>query len=184
MGELETIFTTERLLVRPWTHDDLATILAIYRDPEVTQFLGATRTQQSLADSEEWLARVTNSNRAAQPGLGSWAVVLRATGEPIGTVALVPLDGGPEVEVAYHLGRQSWGHGYATELARGLVAYGFTTVGLPRIVGITIPENIASQQVLLKAGLRQGEQRQYYGHVVDYFALDAADWVGTAGDKR
>ncbi len=169
------IFETERLTVRPWTADDAAAAFAIYRDPEVTRYLGNSRTHTELADSAAWIARLAERNAALTGGLGLWAATLREADRPIGLLALAPLDGGSEIEVGYHLGRDWWGRGYATELARGGLDYGFGGLGLGRIVGVTFPENVASQRVLLKAGLRHEGRGSYYGHELEYFALDAAD---------
>jgi len=44
--------------------------------------------------------------------------------------------------------------GYATEAVKAVMAYGKTTVGLKRIVGITAVVNQHSIKVLEKAGLR------------------------------
>ena len=46
------------------------------------------------------------------------------------------------------------GRGYATEAAAAVLHYGRTTLGLPRIVAITAPDNTASARVLEKIGLR------------------------------
>ncbi|HEY8602363.1 MAG TPA: GNAT family N-acetyltransferase [Thermomicrobiales bacterium] len=171
------IFETARLLVRPWAADEAEAVFAIYRDPEVTRYLGNSRTHLTLDDSREWLARIAARNAAATGGLGMWAAVAKATGVPSGSIGLGPLDGGPEIEVGYHLGRETWGRGYATELAHGALEYGFVTLGLARIVGVTFPENVASQRVLVKAGLRHQGRGQYYGYGLEYFALDAAEYA-------
>lgn len=176
------IFETERLLARPWSADETEVVFAIYRDSQMTRYLGNSRTQRDLADSREWLARIAARNADATGGLGMWAAVVKATGRPIGSIGLGPLDGGPEIEIGYHLGRDAWGQGYATELARGALHYGFTTLGLTRIVGVTFPENVASQRVLAKAGLRHQGRGQYYGHELEYFALDAADYTRLSRD--
>jgi len=170
------IFETARLLVRPWSADDAEGVFAIYRDPEVTRFLGNSPTQLNLADSRAWLDRIAVRNVAAG-GLGMWAVVVKATGVPIGSIGFGSLDGGPEIEIGYHLARDAWGQGYATELAQAALRYGFTTLCLTRIVGVTFPENVASQRVLTKAGLWHQGRGQYYGHELEYFALDAADYA-------
>ena len=176
------IFETERLIVRPWTATDAETAFAIYRDPEVTRYLGGNRTHADLGASRAWLARLAERNAALPVGLGLWAVTIPDGDRPIGLFVLAPLDGGPEIEIGYHLGRDWWGRGYATELARGGLRYGFERLGLPRIVGVTFPENVASRRVLTKVGLRPAGRGRYYGHDLDYFALDAADYRGAAGD--
>lgn len=170
------IFTTARCDIRPWSEDDLAAIREIYRDPEVTRYLGGTTQQQTLDDSRHWLERITTRNAALPAGLGIWAVVLREHQTPIGTVMLCPLPDTELIEVGYHLGRQWWGQGLAKELARGAVAYGFATRHLPQIVGVTFPENQASQAVLRAVGFRHVEQGNYYGRLLDLFALTQQEW--------
>ncbi len=169
------LFETARLTVRPWSPDDAAAAFAIYRDPEVTRFLGKTRTHADLDASRAWLDGIAAHNAALPAGLGLWAATLRATGEPIGSLGIAPLDGGPEIEIGYHLGRAWWAQGFATELARGGRDYAFDTLGLARLVGVTFPENVASRRVLTKIGLRHLGRGRYFGHELDYFALDAAD---------
>ena len=56
--------------------------------------------------------------------------------------------------------------GMPTELVR----YGFDDLGLHRIVGITHRDNVASQRVLLKAGLRPDGWGRYYGQRLRVFA--------------
>src|SRR5207249_11006997 len=74
-------------------------------------------------------------------GFGLWAVELRATGEFIGDCGLVYVEGkGPEVEVAYHLAKEWWGRGLATEAARACLDYGFRELGLREIIAICFPE--------------------------------------------
>jgi RimJ/RimL family protein N-acetyltransferase len=58
-----------------------------------------------------------------------------------------------EVEVGYGLMPEYWGRGLATEIARACVRIGFDQLGLRSLVAITRPVNVASQRVMLKAGL-------------------------------
>jgi RimJ/RimL family protein N-acetyltransferase len=74
--------------------------------------------------------------------------------------------------VGYRLLRNAWGHGFATEGARELVRYGFDSVGLHRIIGVTHPDNLASQRVLMKAGLADAGFGRYYGERLRLFAAD------------
>lgn len=52
-----------------------------------------------------------------------------------------------EPEIGYHLWREFWGKGLATEAAIACRDYAFKTLGLRRVVSITSPENIPSQRV-------------------------------------
>jgi [ribosomal protein S5]-alanine N-acetyltransferase len=167
------IFATARLIVRPWADEDAADAFAIYRDPAVTRYLGGGGPHPDLAFSRRWIDLLAARNKADPPGQGTWAATLRETGRPIGSVLLRPLEGGPEVEVGYHLGQPWWGRSYATELARGCLRYGFAELGLRRIVGVTFPENLASQRVLRKAGLRHEGRGHHFGFDLERFVIDA-----------
>jgi len=50
--------------------------------------------------------------------------------------------------------KKYWNRGYATEMYLKLVEYGFLEKNLSKIVALTHPENIASQKVLKKVGMR------------------------------
>lgn len=146
------ILETPRLILREWTADDtdVTAVFALYRDPEVTRYLKPGVTPPNVEVMRKALAQLI-AEYEATPGLGYWAIVERASEAVIGTGLLASCDDG--IEVGYHLARQAWGQGYATEIARALVAYGFAQVGLTRIVGRAYPENLASRRVLEKAGL-------------------------------
>lgn len=163
---------TDRLLVRPWEATDGDDAFAILGDPEVTRYLGeAGAAFPDLAHTNAWLERVVR----AYPkwgALGSWAVVEKATGLAIGGGGLLELEDGPDVEVFYHLRKDRWGRGYATELTIALIAYAFAETDLPRVIGLTYPENVASQRVLVKAGMTHLGTRHAYGQDLEYFVIE------------
>ena len=53
----------------------------------------------------------------------------------------------------YVIRRESWGRGYATELAEGIKCHAFETLGLTRLIALIEPENTASERVAAKAGM-------------------------------
>ena len=172
------ILETERLRLRPWTltEDDVAAAFRIYGDPEVMSMMGLP-LDPDLAATRTGLTRIVG-RYAEWPGMGLWAVKEVATGAIIGSAGIKPMDGGPEIEIGYHLARAAWGKGYATEVARALVDYGFSRLGLTRIVGVARPENQASRRVLQKAGLVEIDTRIVYGTELVYHVLDRPSDVG------
>jgi RimJ/RimL family protein N-acetyltransferase len=86
---------------------------------------------------------------------GLWILRDRETGAVIGRAVLRHLDVGgiDEVETGYGFLPEFWGRGLATEIAKACVHIGRERLGLASIIGITIPSNTVSQQVLRKAGL-------------------------------
>ncbi len=150
--------TTERLVLRPPTLDDLPVWHAVYLDAEEVWY-GAPRS--SLDENREKLTR--QIAHFEQHGFGMCAVDLAASGETIGAAGLQHLEGGPEVEVGYRFLKERWGRGYATESARASIDFGFDEVGLERIVAVALETNIASRRVLEKCGLREVGLTHVYG---------------------
>jgi ribosomal-protein-alanine N-acetyltransferase len=128
---------------------------------------GTTSTRARIAAIMERIPRVYR----LYPGLGTWRASRRDGGAFIGWFSLKYIPDTVEVEVGYRLLRKAWGQGFATEGARELVRYGFDTVGLYRIIGLTHPDNAASQRVLVKCGLAATGWGHYYGTRLRVFAV-------------
>ncbi|WP_431032785.1 GNAT family N-acetyltransferase [Streptomyces sp. P6-2-1] len=146
-----TPLRTPRLLLRPWQESDLAPWAAMNADPEVREHLGEPLTR---AQSDASVARFRAE--FARRGYGWWAVEVRATGDFIGFAGLDRVDEGlpfTGVEIGWRLARAAWGHGYATEAARAVLAFGFGTLGLPEILAVTTATNVRSQAVMRRIGM-------------------------------
>ena len=103
-------------------------------------------------------------------GVGFWILEKKENGGPIGWCGLNKLTETDEVEVLYALDEPYWGQGLATEAASFSVRYGLTALGLEEIIGLVIPENIASARVLEKAGLTFVGKDRYFDHdLLKYF---------------
>src|SRR5205823_3529198 len=60
----------------------------------------------------------------------------------------------PCVEIGWRLAAKHWGHGYATEGARAVLAFGFELLGLAEIVSFTTAGNAPSRRVMERIGMR------------------------------
>ena len=162
------VLLTERLALRHLSASDVGTLYRMHSEPRVMRYVGdgsvATR-----ASTDAWAARWM-SYYGNYPGLGLWPAEARANGVVIGWFCLIYVPGTAEIEVGYRLAPEAWGRGYATEGARAVVEYGFRDLGLVRIIGLTHPDNVASQRVLAKAGLADAGWGDYYGRRLRLFA--------------
>lgn len=130
-----------------WEHlDDLT---ALDADPEVMRFLGRPRTRAEV--EERMIERLDPSQDAL--GLGFWVGHEGAEQSFVGWWCL-SLEGPGLAEVGWRLTRAAWGRGLATEGARSLLAHGFGTVGLERIMAETMSVNAGSRGVMNKLGMR------------------------------
>lgn len=145
---------TERLVLRPWSSDDIDTLAAIFADPLVWEFpFGRGLSRE---ESEHFLERQLEHWDTF--GFGSWAAELKADGQLLGYMGLsVPRwlpEVLPAVEVGWRLRPDHWGRGLATEGGRASLRHGFETLALDRIISIFVPDNVASGRVMEKLGMR------------------------------
>jgi len=170
--------TTPRLALSRITEAHGPELHELDSDPRVMRYIGhgGVRTRDDVDVTLQRLLRAY----ALYPGLGTWRATRRDNGEFIGWFALKYVPGTVEVEVGYRLRYAAWGRGFATEGSRSLVTHGFDDLGLYRIIGITHPDNVASQRVLGKAGLVDAGFGHYYGRRVRvYEATRTVNWRPT-----
>lgn len=144
------ILGTERLLLREFAPEDADALAAILGDPITMQYYPAPLTR---AEVDHWICR--NRARYENDGFGLWAILLKRTGKLIGDCGCVlqEVDGREEIEIGYHLRRDLWGNGYATEAAHACMEYATTTLGTDRVISLIRPENVQSRRVAEKNGL-------------------------------
>lgn len=162
------IVDTERLILRPFTPGDLDALAAINSDPHVMRYIGDGKPAPREHTAERLTFILEHGRRH---GFSVWAVCSKQTPSLIGFCGLHHLDGTIEVEVGYRLAREHWGKGFATEAARASLRYGFEDLELDRIVAVVQGENIASQRVLEKLGLKYEKDARYYNTDVKYYGI-------------
>ncbi|MEX2631856.1 MAG: GNAT family N-acetyltransferase [Tistlia sp.] len=169
---------TERLRLRPPRLEDVEAHLEMDRDPEVMRFVEPL--PGSPPDLEAKRRRLLERIESGWPAVGrQFYVAARDGGEFLGWCALFPLEdrAGQPVEIGYRYRRAAWGRGVATEAAAALLRFGFETLGLDPIVGVTDHANRGSQAVLAKVGLRRAGNIRAYGEDVAFFVAHRAGWL-------
>ena len=173
------VLTTTRMTLSDITDDDFAAAYETDRDPMVLRYIGdGTGETRSFDDFcahfrariESWMSPICRMwvMRTTHP-YGSDAF--------LGLVFLKSVKDTPYVEVGYRLPRSSWGNGYATEAARAAISYGFDVGGLNEITAVTHPDNVASQHVLTKCGLKREGTFNYNGRGdIPFYRLTKPDY--------
>lgn len=168
------VLRTARLAIRPLTSDDLEACHQLYQaigwaDPDLSDAESRVARGRWL----DWTVRSYGGYASVhQPPYGERAVTSRA-GEFLGLVGVVPClapfgqlpgfggqDGArasAEVGLFWALNPQAQGQGFATEAAGAVVAYLFDVFRLGRVVATTERENLASQAVMRRLGMRLEE---------------------------
>lgn len=163
------IVETARLVLRPFTLDDVPAYAAIRAKPEVMRFF--PRTDET---PEEGARRVIDHfmGHWRDPGYGPWAAIEKATGWLRGHLGLRYMPEFGETEILYLLDSDVWRRGLASEGAAAARDHAFGALGLRRVIAIALPENLASTGVMARIGMRYERMATFKGFEVAYYALD------------
>jgi RimJ/RimL family protein N-acetyltransferase len=142
---------TDRLVLRPIATDDADALHRISNEPAVRRYLWDNRPVQK-ATIRDIISE--SSTMFADEGIGLFGVRRRGRENLIGFCGFVRLEGMDEPELAYELRQGTWGEGIATEVSRVCLRHAFEEVALERVIAGADPENVASQRVIEKLGMR------------------------------
>jgi RimJ/RimL family protein N-acetyltransferase len=173
--------TTERLLLRPFRADDLPLYAALNADPRVAEWLGGPLPAEESDAIALWANERWENDR-----LGLVAVERRADGAFLGMCGLHRQRSRPQdVEIAWRLAYDHWGHGYVTEAGRAWLAYGFETLGLDRIISMTDETNARSLAVMRRLGLTYLENDVITDNGMTFdsviYAITRSEWAENLG---
>lgn len=152
-----TTLETDRLVLRPFTADDLAELAALHAEASFWWY--PLRRGMTEDETVAFLHRtIEHSGDPDRPTFH--AVIERGSGCLAGWAGLSVPDFLPEllpaIEVGWRLGAGHRGKGYATEAAAAAMQWGFDDLGLDEIVSIYEPENRASGRVMDRLGFGPG----------------------------
>lgn len=175
---------TARLILRPFTKDDLSALHSLQSRPDVTRYLHwepRTRTETAKTLTE----KIGNAT-LTEPGRHlSIAVELAGTAELIGDLTLDWTSAehrNGEIGFIFH--PKHHGKGYAAEAAAELLRMGFEELGLHRICGRCDARNIPSASLMEGLGMRREahlrENELVKGEWTDelVYAMLTAEWRG------
>jgi RimJ/RimL family protein N-acetyltransferase len=181
---------TDRLLLRPFTLDDLDPVLEWERREDVHRYLYTEpRSRDEVA--EALARRIEMSAIDADSQAIRLAVVLRDGGALIGDVSIQRTsEEHHQGEIGFLFHPDHHGRGYATEAAEVMLHLGFEGARLHRIIGRCDGRNSASARVMERLGMRREatfiENELIKGEWTDelVYAMLAGEWFARAGSTR
>lgn len=144
------VFTTERLLLRPWALSDAESLYAYAQDPDVGPIAGWP-PHQSVEESRHIIETVLSVPEC-------YAICEKENGIAIGAISLKMgdntdmTDRADECELGYWLGKPFWGRGYMPEAAIAVLAHAFTDLGMRAVWCGYYEGNLKSKRVQEKLG--------------------------------
>lgn len=161
-------FQTERALLRPFTMSDLDELASILGNSQVMKYLEIDCQPITKEQTEKIIAAIITHWKIN--GYGRWAVICKEDNKLIGMAGFRTHE--DVAELVYILDEPYWGKGLATEIARGILKYGFEKHNFSRIVAMTRPANVASRRVMDKIGMTFVKEIDIYGiSAVEYIIL-------------
>jgi RimJ/RimL family protein N-acetyltransferase len=166
---MDAVLKTHRLRLRQMVPADLDALCRVFGDAEAMKHYRAAFTPDDVAAWIQWQLR-----NYAQYQYGLWALTLATTGEVIGDCGLtwqrVGYSAERQLEAGWHVRRDLWDLGLATEAAIACRDYARDVLGQQHLIAIIGPDNVQSQAVARKLGMTQeredvldGEARLIFG---------------------
>lgn len=158
----DTVFQTERLLLRTWRADDLEPFAAMSADDEVMRYFPM---RHDRAETEAHIRLITRN--LEHYGFGWWAVEVPGVFDFAGFTGLfMPRFHAhftPCFEIGWRLRRDAWGQGFATEAAEACLDFAFERLGLNEVVSMAVAANRRSRAVMERLGMTRRPEDDF-GH--------------------
>lgn len=179
-NSMRIIIETERLILRPFQLEDFKAVYEFSSNKEVQKYTGDVMIA-SLDAAKDLIKKVWFKDYQ-EYGYGRWATIYKPENKLIGFAGLKYLPSMDETDLGFRFLPEYWGKGIATEASKEILKYGFEQLRLKRIIGIAMPENIASNKVLTKLGLDFYKVDAYEndGGAYNWYKLESEDYLNKA----
>lgn len=160
---------TPRLRMREYTWEDFDALKAIISDAETMKFYRKPYDDNGVRRWIEW-----SLDNYRDMGFGFWAIELKETGEYIGDcgITIQNINHKYVAEIGYHIHRDHWNKGYATEAAQACKRWIFDNTPFRRVYSYMNAENIASCRVAEKNGMTYRETFDDDGMLMKVYAVE------------
>lgn len=151
MSQYKT-FETERLIIQPTTEIDAGFILELLNSPKWIKYIG----DRNVHTIDEARAYIQNKMipQLEKLGFSNYTVIRKSDNEKVGTCGLYNREGLEGIDIGFAFLPQYEKKGYAYESVRKIKEAAIEDFKITEIKAITLKENISSQKLLEKIGLR------------------------------
>ena len=141
---------SERLYARAWKESDLDNYAELCRDQDVMRFFPSVYNRHEAKASMDKMVVCF-----AAKGYAYLPCFTKEKDEFVGFVGIMDqeMDGKKFVDIGWRLTREHWGKGYATEMAKCFLEFGFSEKNLDSIYSIAPLVNLPSISVMNKIGM-------------------------------
>jgi len=145
-------FETDRLILRPTSEDDADFMIILFNTPKWLKYIG-DRNVRTIEQAKEYV-RTRITSQFERLGFASYIVIRKSDSMKLGTCGLYDREGVEGIDIGFAFLPEYEGQGYAFEASKRILDAAMHDFGLHTIRAITVRENVASQKLLEKLGLR------------------------------
>lgn len=168
---IESQHETERLILRPFSIDDIDDYYQVMKQPEVRRWLRGIDDGKGFSreETKTWIQGFIDSWN--QYGYGPFAIINKDSNKLIGHCGIRFNPTYEWTEFMYGIHPEQWSKGYATEAAKKCLEIGFINLKLERIYDYTLPNNYRAINVMKKLGMKYVKNFNHKGfdHVLYVF---------------
>ncbi|TCZ80883.1 N-acetyltransferase [Paenibacillus albiflavus] len=145
--------TTNRLILRLFQQSDAEAVAKLCNNYNLYKSTLYLPYPYAIEDALTWMERHLdnfNANRSYE-----FAVTDKESGKLYGAIALSNNQNFNNGEIAYWIGEEYWGNGYATEAAEAIVQFAFDEKLYHKVFARYFSSNPASGRVIEKLGMKK-----------------------------
>jgi len=149
------ILRTARCLVRETIPEDVEDFYRIYSHPSITKYMESLypEVEQEKQYVQEYIEKIYTFY-----GYGVWTIVEQESGAVIGRAGFSFREGYEKPELGFVIGVPWQRKGYAWEVCRAILHYGWTALEFDEVWVFVDPQNLPSLKLCQKLGFRNKEK--------------------------
>ncbi len=154
-GEPWEVITTDRLLIRETTIEDVDVFYELYKEPEMTRYMEGLfeNPEDEKRYQRDYIEKVYGLM-----GFGVWTIVRREDNRIIGRAGYSVRNGFEEIELGFLIGKEFQRKGYAYEACSAILEYGRSVLGFETVQTLVKKENVISLNLCAKLGFVRDEE--------------------------
>ena len=171
---MNLVLETERLILREMLLSDAEALFEMDSNPKVHQYLW-NKPLTDISEVYQYIEKVRN--QYLENNIGRFVVVLKESNELIGWAGLkynteIVNNKVHFYDIGYRLNEKFWGKGYASEASFAWLEYGFMVMKINVMEAAAHTDNIASNRILQKIGLKMTEKYMEDGVAWNWYELE------------
>ena len=165
---------TKRLLLREYKIEDFDALYEILSDADVMKYYPKPFDAERVKGWIEW-----NLDNYRKYGFGLWAVILKDSGKLIGDcgITIQNIDGEQLPEIGYHIHKDFWQKGFASEAASAVRDWAFANTKYKCLYSYMKHTNIPSIKTAQKIGMKKLKEYPDEKNDVSFvFGMSREEW--------